>query len=95
MNKQNKFILAISIVFLFIFAILIFTIISMKTEGPQCLTNPLVFGIKAIEKSYDSKFTCTCSLSNPKYSSVMLTSEGLLPIESGGRTPFKINPSTD
>ncbi len=84
-----------TLLFVALVILLIVTFLEMKTEGTKCLTDPLIYGIKEVEKSNRAKFTCTCNLDKINSPTMLLNSDGLSLFESGIPTIFKIKPMTN
>lgn len=41
-----------------------YAIYIMRTRGPACLANPLIYGVKEVESVNNAKFSCSCRISN-------------------------------
>ena len=42
--------------------LLFFTLMSIRSQGTQCLTNPLLFGAESLTESNNAEFMCSCTL---------------------------------
>ena len=88
---MKKIELAIFVVFALVLGILIYLVFTTNMKGVSCMADPLTYGILGIEKAYNSNLTCVCSLSDPKYSTLVVTSSGSIPLTEAA--PFNIDNS--
>jgi hypothetical protein len=57
--------------------LMIYFFITSKSEANQCLTSPMVYGIKQIEQANEAQFMCTCTLDKPNSPTVYLSDKGI------------------
>jgi len=76
MDEYNKSIINVITTLVIIF-VAIYLIFFLKGQSNQCMSNPMVYGIKIFEKDNNAQITCTCSSDNPKVASVIITSSGI------------------
>lgn len=58
----------------------LFFIKQVKSESGECISKPLVYGIRSIDQPNNATTVCSCSImKNDKLSKFILTSEGIKP----------------
>jgi len=95
MERRLAYDLTLMGVFLIMIILLAYVLFQIKTTGVECVGDPLVYGVNQLEKKYDSEFSCTCSLANPKYTPSTLTNKGLIPFSTGPLSILPIIPYTN
>lgn len=89
MKKSTVYIIC-GLTFISLVILLLATFLEMRTEGTECLINPLVYGVKQVEESNDAYFICSCSISKPNSPTILLDNKGLSLFESSIITEFPI-----
>lgn len=79
----NKFDIILVGMFLIFIAIVITALTIIKMEGTKCMVNPIIYGIQGLEENYKKQVSCTCSVADPKFSPVLITSNGTIVLNSG------------
>lgn len=67
---------------IFLIALGVLAIYTIRQDGTKCLSNPLQFGIKAIEDRTTIETSCICSLHEGAYAPFLVTANSTMPIKS-------------
>jgi len=65
-----------------IIGIAVYMIVFLKSEQSQCVTNPMLYGLKTLDKINNAEISCTCSGNRPDITTVIITSEGIKPFQT-------------
>lgn len=81
------------LMFLIFFAFSVFIYFQLQHEGVQCISNPILYGIKSIEKKVDARTTCTINIMDKHYAPFIVSTNGTYPIEilSNSSKYYQIN----
>jgi len=67
-----------TVLLFFCIILLVRNVSLLKTDGGQCLENPLVYGSEQLKMRNNAEFNCVCTVDKPNSPLIIFNSEGMV-----------------
>lgn len=59
---------------------IVYLVVIFKSEGAECIHDPLVYGVRESGKSIDADMFCTCNIADERFTPFVVNASGKKPI---------------